>query len=296
VVHCARALPEGLAALLVRRLYGGPPYLCWTHGEELNYAATSRELSFLLARVHAGAAAVLANCHTTAAGLRSIGVPAERLHVVHPGVDVARFAAGRGRRVRLRFAPSGELLLLTVGRLQRRKGHDVALQAVARLRASTPGLRYVIVGDGEERARLERIIAQERLADIVTLLGAVPDDELPDYFAAADIFVHPNRNDGGDVEGFGIVFLEAAAAGIPTIGGRSGGVPEAIEDRVTGLLVDGADPAAVAAGIRTLAESEPLRRRLGDAGRARVCDRFTWERAAGAVAAIHRAIGGADRR
>jgi phosphatidyl-myo-inositol dimannoside synthase len=291
IVHCGRALPEGLAALLVRRLFGGPPYLCWTHGEELEYLARSRELKFLLSLVHRGAAAVVANCRNTARQLASAGVPADKIHVVYPGVDVARFSSGTSHAsVRSRFAGDGELLMLTVGRLQRRKGHDLALRALARLRDMLPNLRYVIVGDGQERPRLERCVAEARLEDRVHFVGAVQDEELPGYYAAADLFVHPNRVHESDVEGFGIVFLEAAAAGVPTIGGRSGGVPEAIEEGVTGLLVSGEDEAELAAAIRSLADSAPLRRRMGDAGRARASRLFTWERAAAQIAAIHRSL------
>src|SRR5204863_6870733 len=121
-----------------------------------------------------------------------------------------------GSRVRQRFAPSGELLLVTVGRLERRKGHDVTLAALAALRDRLPPFRYVIVGDGAERARLDAIVGESGLGDIVSFTGEIPGDELPSYFAACDIFVHPNRVvDGYNFEGFGIVFLEAAACGKP---------------------------------------------------------------------------------
>jgi phosphatidylinositol alpha-1,6-mannosyltransferase len=292
VVHCGRALPEGLAALMLRRAWHGPPYLCWTHGEELEYVARSRELSFLLTRVHRGAAAVVANCRNTAERLQSVGVPSGKIHVVYPGVDAQHFTLSRARAsIRRRFAADGEILLLTVGRLQRRKGHDLVLAAMDALRARLPHLQYVIVGDGEERARLEGIVASTGLGARVHFVGAVKDEDLPDYYASADIFVHPNRIDAGDVEGFGIVFLEAAAMGLPVIGGRSGGVPEAVEDGVTGLLVSGESPTELAAAIEKLAGSETVRRRLGDAGRLRVERRFTWDRAAREIESIHRLVG-----
>src|SRR5262249_32016510 len=151
----------------------------------------------------------------------------------------------------------------TVGRLQRRKGHDLTIETLAALKPALPHLRYVIVGEGEERARLEALVAHHGLSDRVTFAGAVAAEELPSYYAAADIFVHPNRVDAGDVEGFGIVFLEAAATGLPTIGGNSGGVPEAIEGDVTGLLVDGTDVNELAIAVRRLAESATLRREMG---------------------------------
>jgi phosphatidylinositol alpha-1,6-mannosyltransferase len=154
-----------------------------------------------------------------------------------------------------------------------------------------PVLRYVIVGDGDERARLEALVGHHGLRDRVTFVGEVPGGDLPGYYAACDIFLLPNRIDDGDVEGFGIVFLEAAAAGKPTVGGRSGGVPEAVEDGTTGLLVSGTDVQELSAAIRRLATSATARDRMGRAGRARVLSGLTWERAADQVGELHRRLG-----
>jgi phosphatidylinositol alpha-1,6-mannosyltransferase len=282
VVHCARALPEGVIALLARRL-GGAPYVTWAHGEDIASALTSRELTLLTKAVFHGAAAALANSRNTAQMLQSIGVPERKIHVVHPAVDSARFHPRiDGRAVRQRLAEPDDLVLLSVGRLQRRKGHDAAIEAVAALRDEVPRLRYVIVGDGEERARLEALVDRHGVRDRIVFAGIVGEAELPAYYAACDVFVLPNRIDNGDLEGFGIVFLEAAACGKPVIGGDSGGVPEAVEHEVTGVLVDGTVP-QVAAAIRRLADSEEMRRRLGAAGRERARDRFSWQQAAAAV-------------
>jgi phosphatidylinositol alpha-1,6-mannosyltransferase len=217
--------------------------------------------------------------------LAALGVPESRILVVHPAVDADRFHPGvDGRRVRQRYAGDDDVMLLSVGRLQRRKGHDVAIRAVASLGAELPNLRYVIAGDGEERARLEQLVIDERVQDRVFFAGTIADDDLPAYYAACDVFLLPNRVDAGDIEGFGIVFLEAAASGKPVIGGDSGGVPEAVERDVTGLLVDGASVDAVAAAIRHLATSHACRARLGRAGRARVQRAFSWQRAASTIA------------
>jgi phosphatidylinositol alpha-1,6-mannosyltransferase len=288
VVHCGRALPEGLDAWL-SRLAGGARYVCWTHGEELTYIAASRELQQLLRRVHRRASMVIANSRNTAAMLLARGVPGDRIEVVYPGVDVRRFTpeAPAAAAVRGRLARPGEALLLTVGRLQRRKGHDLALQAVAALHQSGKSVRYIIAGDGEERPRLERLARELGIADHVTFTGKVPIDELPALFAAADVFVHPNRIENGDFEGFGIVFLEAAAAGLPVVGGDSGGVPEAVERDVTGLLVSGTDADELVAVLRRLLDDDGLRRAMGAAGRRRVETTFSWEQAAARMEAIH---------
>ena len=292
-VHCARALPEGVAAMMAQSL-GGPGYVCWAHGEDLASALTSRELTWLTKMVYRRATAALANSRNTASMLTGLGVPETKIHIVHPAVDADRFHPRvDGSAVRRRFAPdASDVLLLSVGRLQRRKGHDVAIQAVAALRSRCPNVRYVIAGDGDERQRLERLVAEHHLEDRVSFAGIVADADLPAFYAACDVFLLPNRVDDGDIEGFGIVFLEAAASGKPVIGGDSGGVPEAVERDVTGLLVDGARVEAVADAIAELATSDERRRRMGLAGRVRAQQCFSWQHAASRVSDLQRRIVG----
>ncbi len=291
IVHCARALPEGLSAALpcggLRR-----PYTCWVHGEELGFASTSRELTFLARRVYRRAAAVFANSRNSARMVtRDWGVPDSRVHLVYPGVDVDRFRPDvAAAELRHRVAPDGQLILLSVGRLQRRKGHDLVLKALASLQPALPHLRYVVVGDGPHQTQLQADVRALGLSNIVSFVGPASDDDLPRWYAAADIFVLPNRSDGVDFEGFGIVFLEAGAAGLPVIAGRSGGAPESIEEGVTGRLVSGTDPQELATVVSELARSRDLRATYGVAGRARAVSRFSWERAATEVATVHRGL------
>jgi phosphatidylinositol alpha-1,6-mannosyltransferase len=287
VVHCARALPEGLSAAMALA-GGGGRYVCWLHGEELGFASTSRELTWLARRVYRGATAVVANSHNSARLLtRDWGVPEEKIHVVHPGVDAERFRPGNdGAAMRSPLAGPDDVLFLSVGRLQRRKGHDMVLQAMARLRARVPRARYVIVGDGPHQGQLEADVQALGLGDIVHFAGPARDEDMPAWYAAADVFVMPNRSDGVDFEGFGMVFLEAAAAGKPSIGGRSGGVPEAVEDGVTGRLVDGTDVVELEAAMGALAASPELRSQYGTAGRERAVHQFSWDRAARDVDAV----------
>jgi phosphatidylinositol alpha-1,6-mannosyltransferase len=256
VVHCARALPEGLSAAMALAGRGGQ-YACWLHGEELGFTSTSRELTWLARRVYRGASTVFANSHNSARLLtRNWGVPEAKVRVVYPGVDAQRFRPDvDGAALRSRVAGPGDVVFLSVGRLQRRKGHDLVLQALARLRGRMPGVRYVIVGDGPHQHQLEADVQALGLSDIVHFAGPALAEDLPAWYAAADVFVMPNRSDGVDFEGFGIVFLEAAAAGLPVIGGRSGGVPEAVEDNVTGRLIDGTDVADLEA---TMAAPVPI--------------------------------------
>jgi phosphatidylinositol alpha-1,6-mannosyltransferase len=291
LIHCARGLPEGLGARLAR-VMGGAPYVCWTHGEELGFASTSRELTILMRRVLAGAHAVLANSvHSKRLLTERWELPDRNVHVVYPGVDAERFRAGPdGAALRARLGRPGDIVFLSVGRLQRRKGHDSVIAALPEVRRALPAVRYAIVGDGPERASLEEQARKAGVADITFFAGAVPEDELPQWYRAADVFVLPNRLDGVDFEGFGIVLLEAAASGLPVIGGRSGGVPETMIDGQTGWLVEPTDRDELVRRMSGLAGSQELRARFGTAGRDRVIAEFSWPRAAARVAEIDHAL------
>ena len=291
MIHCGRALPEGVAAWLCRYL-GGPRYAVWAHGEDIGTALTSRELTLLMRMVYARAEVVFASSDNTGRMLRDLGIAPDRVEVVYPGVDTQRFRPDLDvTEIRRQIAPHGELVLLSVGRFQRRKGHDLMIRALGQLIQRQPrSLRYVIVGDGQERARLETLVDECAVRAYVTFVGEIPGHLLPHYYAACDVFVLPNRVEGGDIEGFGIVFLEAAASGKPVVAGNSGGVPEAVADGVTGLLVSGTDVEELATTLAQLLDSEALRRRLGHAGRDRVVREFGWASAAARVATIHRRL------
>lgn len=288
VVHCGRVIPEGLDGYLAMR-FGGSAYLCWAHGEELMYARHSREIDRLMRLVFRHAAAIIANSQSTASRLVDFGVPAARVSVARPGVDAMRFAPAvpGAATLQARLASRHELVLLTVGRLQRRKGHDLVLQTLAQLGPESPPVRYVIVGGGPEEARLRQLSSELGVGDRVVFVGEVAAVELPRYYAAADLFVHPNRIEQGDFEGFGLVLLEAAAAGLPVIAGATGGTPEAVKNGTTGVLVSGVSIEELRSAVLELAGSPVRRRAMGEAGRAMVLNEFTWEHAAAAAAATH---------
>jgi len=201
---------------------------------------------------------------------------------IPPGVDTARFTpidAVARAATRSRFGlPEKGPLLLSVSRLVPRKGMDVVVEASAALTASFPDLVLAISGAGRDLGRLERLAEATRAP--VRFLGPVPDDLLPALYGAADVFVMACRNRWGGLEqeGFGIVFLEAAAAGVVQVAGRSGGAAEAVEDGVTGLVVDEPhDPSRVAGALRRLLSDEGLRQRMGRAARLRARRHFEYD-------------------
>jgi phosphatidyl-myo-inositol dimannoside synthase len=182
--------------------------------------------------------------------------------------------------------------VLTVGRLVERKGHDTMLRALPRVIRQVPNVVYLIVGSGPYESRLRSLARELELEDNVVFCGHVPDDELVAYYHACDVFAMISRELPGDTEGFGIVFMEAAACAKPTVGGRSGGVPDAIVDGETGFLVAPTAPEQVADAIVRIGRDRSLARRLGEMGRVRVYDSFRYgDIAAGILNGI---VGGRD--
>jgi phosphatidylinositol alpha-1,6-mannosyltransferase len=205
------------------------------------------------------------------------GARAERLELIPPGVDFADAAAHLGA--------SSSPTVVTVARLEDRyKGHDVMLEAMLRVREQVPGARWIVLGEGWLRPELEARARDLDLDGAVEFRGRVGDDERDAALAAADVFAMPSRlpANGTGGEGFGIVYLEAAVHGVPSVAGNAGGAVDAVIDGETGLLVDAADPAAVAGALVRLLQDEDLRRRLGTAARARARE-FAWPRIADRV-------------
>lgn len=202
------------------------------------------------------------------------------VHDVVPGVDVGLFTPrvdGAAIRRRHGIAPQAPLAVC-VSRLVRRKGQDMLVAAWPRVRALVPGARLLLAGTGPLAGALERQIARAGLGREVVLAGEIAWDDLPAYHAAADVFAMPCRTrlGGLDVEGLGIVYLEAQACGVPVVAGRSGGAPEAVRDGETGLVVDGGDPRAVADAVAGLLGDPARRAAMGRAGRAFVERTYAW--------------------
>ena len=269
------ALPLGL---LGPRL--GVPYGVILHGAEVTVPGRLPGARAALARVLRDASIVVsAGRYPATEGRRVAPDRSTRFVEIPPGVDTSAAAplkAPERRAARARLGlPTAAPLLASVSRLVPRKGMDVLIEAANRLAPSYPDLVVAIGGDGRERQRLERLAA-DSVVD-VRVLGRVSDDDRAALLGAADLFLMACRNRWGGLEqeGFGIVFLEAAAFGVPQVAGDSGGAPEAVLDGTTGLVVeDPSDPGVVAEAIRTLLADPPLRRRMGRAARTRVQESF----------------------
>ncbi len=274
-------LPIGQIALRQKRKRG-IPYVVVIHGMDIALASVAAPRKREAAkRVVREAALVVANSAYTAGFAEAFGVPKDRIMIVHPSPSfptdtvVAPDVAGRVRREN---RMEDGFLLLSAGRLVKRKGYDDVIRSVAALKQQGKLAQYLIVGNGPDRERLEELSDTLGVSDRVVFRGSVGREELPAYFAACDALVAPSKSEGADVEGFGTVYLEANLFGKPVIGARTGGVPEAVLHDKTGLLVEPGDTDALAAAIARLMDDPALAARLGADGRARVLDAFGWDR------------------
>ncbi len=282
-IHAFRALPEGLVAWAIARLTFRPVVI-YAHGEELTtWGRGGKYKAMRFALRHADR--VIANSEHTRDTLLEMDIDAARIAIIYPGVDVSVFRPGldvSGLRESLGIRP-GDKLVFSVGRLSRRKGFDQMIRAVAQLRGEGIPVRYVIAGIGEDADYLDGLIAEHNVRDIVHRIGAVSEADLPRWMNACDVFAMPNREINGDNEGFGMVFIEAAACGKPSLAGKSGGTGSAVLDGETGFRVDADKIQNVVAALHQLLMDNDLRSTLGKAAQARVYMQFSWEAVAQAT-------------
>lgn len=277
VVVLGASWPLGELAPAVTRALG-VPVVALSHGLEAGVAQAGG--GPLIARATRGLAALTTISDWCESRLRP-HVRAARLVRLPPGVDVDRFRPGVDGRPQRRAwgVPPDVPLVGCVSRLVPRKGQDVLLAAWPQVRERHPDAWLAVIGDGPDASRLARRRAALGEPNGVVLPGGVGSEQLPASHAALDVFAMPCRTRwaGLDVEGLGIVYLEAQAAGVPTVAGRSGGAPEAVRDGVSGTVVDGRDPGAVARAVSGWLASPQARRDAGMAGRRHVEQRWSWE-------------------
>lgn len=251
------------------------PYLQYLHGDELR---TRPRLARMALR-RAGAAIAVSR-HTRAMALEA-GCPPERIDVIPPGVDLPPAAAGGA-------GPDPPPTILTVARLvESYKGHDVMIRALRQVRETVPDARWAVLGDGPLRPSLEARAREEGVEDAILFEGSVSDAERDAWYESARVFAMPSRlpAEGLGGEGFGIVYLEAAAHGLPSVGGDVAGARDAIVDGETGRLVDPTDSAGVAAAIVELLGDSRRAARMGAAAR-EFAERHSWPRIAARVEAV----------
>lgn len=276
-IHCGRCLPEGWLAFLLSKV-SGIPYISYVHGEDVESAATSRELSWMTHRVLRNASFLVANSQNTARLLTdNWQLSDDHVRVLHPGVDASRFVpAARDHEVRSQLGWDDRTVILTVGRLQKRKGHDVMVRALQAIRKDVPDVLYVIVGDGEERSHLHRLVRELELGEHVRFLGEIDDRTMIRCYQQCQLFALPNRQVGRDIEGFGMVLVEAQACGRPVLAGASGGTAETMNVGTTGIVIPCEEPERLASEVSALLLDTDRLGQMGSAARPHVVEHLDW--------------------
>ncbi|MFI0911068.1 glycosyltransferase family 4 protein [Streptomyces abikoensis] len=274
------AAPLGLMAPALRRA-GARRLVATTHGHEAAWAQLpgSRQL---LRRIGEGVDTITYLGEYTRSRIASAltDEAAARMAQLPPGVDEKTFhPASGGAETRARLGLADRPVVVCVSRLVPRKGQDTLIEAMPRILAAVPDAVLLIVGGGPYSDDLRALAAKTGVAHAVRFTGPVPWEELPAHYGAGDVFAMPcrTRRGGLDVEGLGIVYLEASATGLPVVGGDSGGAPDAVLEGETGYVVRGGSAEEAADRIVTLLNDPELRRRMGERGRAWVEERWRWD-------------------
>lgn len=300
-IWCGNLKPASYPARWAK-LRTGVPYGVLLHGGDLLILRDQAQRSLLKRRAaHAllGSAAVLVSNSTWTSNLcravmNQVGLEFEtsRVRVVPLGADPLVFRPGvDSTEVRRRYGLNRGRWLLTVARLTAHKGIDTGIRVVAQLATAYPELVYAVVGSGDQLPGLEKLAQSLGVLDRVRFFTDVPDTDLPAFYNCAEIYLGLSRATAQGVEGFGISLAEASACGLPIVAGRSGGIPDAVRDGETGLLVDPEQPAGAAAAVKVLLEDRALASRLGAEGRRSVETYFNWNRVAGDLARLGQEYG-----
>lgn len=282
------AAPLGLLAEGLRRKAGVERAVAISHGHEIGWAALPGSRG-LLRRIARGNDVItyLGDYQRVRLDRALHGLTS--LQRLAPGVDVDAFHPGvDGGAVRERHGLVGRPVIVCISRLVPRKGQDMLIRALPAIRRQIPEAALLLVSGGPYRQTLERLARENDVESDVVFTGSVPWPELPAHYAAGDVYAMPCRTRAGglDVEGLGIVYLEASATGLPVVGGDSGGAPDAVRDGETGFVVDGRDVAALADRLITLLSDPALAKSMGEAGRVWVEREWRWEAQAARLEAL----------
>ncbi len=265
-IHSLKSIPETSALFLSKFLLGSRlKIITYAHGEEFLVARTSRNLSLLVILSLKLSDAIISNSNSTK-NLMSLFLPKDKpVFVTKLGVNFQRYQMKQYRKlVRSSWKVSDQdVVLITISRMEPRKNHSAVIKVLSSLRKQGLPVVYVIGGEGEEREKLLNLVHNLHLQDYVKFLGFLSEDEKIKAYNAADIHVMPSITVGPMIEGFGIVFMEAAAAGLPSIAGNVGGQPEAVIHEKTGFIVDGTNLMELEQSLKKLILDSNLRENMG---------------------------------
>ncbi len=272
-------LPVGTVAYFIKKLFK-IPYLIFSHGTDVSFAMTQQKKRALVEKICKDAEQLIFNSQSLKQRfLTNLPQFADKATVLYPCPDTSFLepvSNTRKQELRELFALNGKNVLLTVSRLVDGKGIPRLIRLMPELLKQNPHLIWFVVGDGPKREFLLNMVEKHALQNVVRFVGSVPHSQLREYYALAEVFVLLTHPDNGLEEGLGLVFLEAAATGLPVVAGKSGGVEEAVEHGITGLVVDTNNKDEVLKAILLLLQDHTYAVQLGVAGQERVKTQFDW--------------------
>jgi len=284
LIQVGHILPIGTVALIFKRIFN-IPYLVYVYGQDLVIQRDSQRKIKLIKAILKNAEAIIANSSWTKKRAQELGAQSKKIKIVYPCPDslkIEDFGQDKLDRFRNENQIQNKKIILSLGNLVRRKGHDMVIKALPQVIKRVPDLIYLIVGTGPYEDKLRETIADLNLDGYVKFFKNVSNQELPYFLQTAEMLIMPsrelknNQSETVDVEGFGMVFLEANLYGKPVVGGRSGGQIDAIEEGESGLLVDPEDKDDIAQAIIKLANNPALAQKLGQQGKEMVSNKFQW--------------------
>lgn len=291
IVHCGVIIPDGVSAWLLYQTLG-KPYIIYAHGKEILENENNPYLSLILN----SASRIVCNSNYTADLIKNLHIPTEKIIVINPGIDANQWLSPventQIQTLKEKYNLENKKVILTVGRLIERKGHDQVIAAMPKILQHFPDTVYLIVGAGKERSRLEGLRDQLGLENHIIFVGEVSDQDLLAYYKLGTVFAMISRQPPGshEVEGFGIVYLEANISGLPVVAGNSGGIPDAVLDGETGYLVDPFSSEEVANAIVKLLDNPQLRQEMARKGAERSMQELSWSKAGKILTEINKQV------
>ena len=283
IIHCGQVLSSGFTGWLMNRMFN-IPYIIYDYGSETFRFGRNPFLLDIIKHILNIAYLIIPNSHFTKNEFVDIGIQPEKFSIVTPGVDTQRFFPTEKDPILIKkHELKDKIVLLTVARLDERKGHDNVIRVLSRLKNQYHNLVYIIIGKGREEAKLKALCQQLKVEDQVIFTGYITENDLPKYYNLCDIFILLNRQTAederlrGDYEGFGIVFLEASACGKPVIAGNYGGISDAIENGKSGYIIDGTNLQIITKTLDKLLQNTEIRIELGNYGLERARKTFDWK-------------------
>lgn len=281
IVQCGHLYPAGAAGLLLKK-FQGISYLVYVYGQEFLEIKNFPRAKFkTVLSVLKNADHIIVIADFLKKRLEKYGIGPNKIIKIPPGVDFEFFRPNLNvENLRKELNLQNKKIIFTCGRLVARKNHKAIISVLPKILKKIKNVVYLIAGDGPEKERLQNLVKKLSLENHVIFLGEVKDHQLPFYYNLCNVFCMPSSEikETGDVEGFGIVFLEAQACEKPVIGGRTGGIPDAIDDEIDGILIDPENTQALRSALIKILEDEELAKKMGKAGRKKVIQKHDWRK------------------